>query len=230
MIFFAIFIFEIILLFILSKKLIKSIFLTLFKISKNHTMAINIMAIIFLPGTIVHELAHLFSAGMMLVYVGEIKVWPEIEGNTVKLGSVQVGKTDPFRQTIIGVAPVIAGILSIIGILYFAQLATGFIWWQVFLGLYLIFEISNTMFSSKRDIEGIIGFIVGIFITILLILIVLYFFNPTFLQNIWLWVNKQNFDPLVKLFKLGSIYMLVPLLLDLVIITLTTPFKLHYFS
>ncbi len=225
MIFFAAFIIEIIILFVLSKKLIKSIFLILFKITNNHTTVVNIMAIIFLPGTIAHELAHLLTAGIMLVHVGEMKVLPEIEDDRVKLGSVQVGKTDPFRQTLIGVAPVIGGILTIIGILYFAQSANKFIWWQDLIGLYLIFEISNTMFSSKRDIEGTIGFIIGIIVAALLIIGLLYFIKPIILQNVWLWINKQNLVSVVKFFKLGSIYMLVPLLLDLIIIALTKPYR-----
>lgn len=97
MIFFILFAIEMILLFFLSKRLIKSLSLALFRITKSHSAVINTLAIIFLPGTIFHELSHLLTAGVLLVPVGEIKALPEIEKSGVKLGSVQIGKADPFR-------------------------------------------------------------------------------------------------------------------------------------
>src|SRR5688572_24943167 len=121
MVFFIIFVLEFILLFFLSKRLIRALSLTIFKITKSQNVVINTLAVIFLPGTIFHELAHLLTAGVLLVPVGEISVIPEIEENGVKLGSVQIGKVDPFRLTIVGVAPVLLGLSAILGILYFAQ-------------------------------------------------------------------------------------------------------------
>ncbi len=232
MTFFLVFVLEILLLFFLSKKLIKSLSLILYKITNSQKVVVSTLAIIFLPGTIVHELAHLLTAGVMLVHVGEISVIPEIEdppaGGSVKLGSVQIGKVDPFRLTIIGVAPVILGMLSILGILYFAQSSSNLTWWQIVLGLYLIFEISNTMFSSKKDIQGTIGFVVGILVVFLIILTSLYFLRPLFLENIWLSLNNLNWIPVVNFFKTGCLYLLVPLILDFLIILLTKPFLRQY--
>src|SRR3989344_5994531 len=185
MFYLATFLLEFLLLFFLSKKLIKSLYLILFKISKSHKVVVNTLSIIFLPGTIMHELAHLLTAGVLLVPVGEMVVIPQIDGDGVKLGSVQIGKVDPFRLTIIGVAPVILGSLSILGLLYFTQIYLDFTWWKVLLGLYLIFEISNTMFSSKKDIEGTIGFVVAILIVGILLVSVLYFWKPLLITDIW---------------------------------------------
>lgn len=224
MIFFAAFILEIILLFFLSKRLIRALSISLFRITRNHTAVIHTLAIIFLPGTIIHELAHLLVAGIMLVPVGEISVLPEIEGDGVKLGSVQIGKVDPFRLTVIGVAPVLVGMSAILGILYFAQISSHSVWWQIVLGLYLIFEISNTMFSSKKDIIGTIGFVVAVLVLFIAILAVLYFWRPLILQNIWIYLNSQNLEPISKFFKLSSLYLLVPLVLDFLIILLASPF------
>ncbi len=219
---------EIVLLFFLSKKLIKALSITFYRIFKNHKAVVSALAVLFLPGTIVHELAHLLTAGIMLVPVGEISVLPEVEEGGVKLGSVQIGKVDPFRLTIVGVAPVLLGMLSILGILYFAQTSQNLSWWQIILGLYLIFEISNTMFSSKKDIEGTIGFVVAILVVILLVVGTLYFWKPQLLQDIWLYLNSQNLEAVSKFFRLSSLYLLVPLTLDLLIILLTTPFRKHY--
>ena len=82
---------------------------------------------------------------------------PKIEGKNIKLGSVQVAGCDPFRRFLIGVAPVITGtalIFLTLGI--FQKLGYGFGWWAALLVYYLIFQIGNTMFSSRRDLEGAI--------------------------------------------------------------------------
>lgn len=225
MIFFLVFLLEFILLFFLSKRLIKALSLTFYRIFKTHTGVVNALAVLFLPGTIIHELAHLLTAGVMLVPVGEISVLPEIEESGVKLGSVQIGKVDPFRLTIVGVAPILVGIFTILGILYFSQISSSLVWWQIVLGLYLIFEISNTMFSSKKDIEGTIGFVVGILIVTIAAIAVLHFWRPLLLQNIWIFLVNLNWEPAIKFFRLSSFYLAVPLILDFLIILFTTPFR-----
>lgn len=213
-----------ILLFFFSKKIIRSISQVLFRFTKNHKVVVNILAIIFLPGTIFHELSHLLAAGLMLVPVGELKALPEIEGETVKLGSVQIAKVDPFRLTIIGVAPVIFGMLSILGILYYAQDTKNLNWWQILIGLYFIFEFANTMFSSKKDVEGTAIFVGLLSILTISLILALYFINPTLLSNFWIYINSLNLTPLSNFFKLGSLYLLVPLSLDLLIIFLANIF------
>lgn len=225
MIFLSLFILEIIILFFLSKKLIRALSITFYRIFKSHQTVVNALAILFLPGTIVHELAHLLTAGIMLVPVGEISVLPEVEGESVKLGSVQIGKVDPFRLTIVGVAPILVGMSIILGILYFAQISQGIVWWQIVLGLYLIFEISNTMFSSKKDIMGTIGFVVAILAVIIALIAVLYFWRPLILQNTWIYLTQLKWKPISDFLKRSSLYLLVPLILDFLIILLTKPLR-----
>lgn len=220
MIYFLIFIIELIILFYLSRKLINSLARIFFRLTRNHQAVVNILAIIFLPGTILHELAHLLFAGIMLVPVGEINVLPVVEEAGVKLGSVQIGKTDPLRRIIVGVAPVLFGMLAILSVFYLIQGSDHFIWWQIVLALYLVFEIGNTMFSSKKDLEGTIGFVVAIAIVALVVLTILYFINPGILQNIWLYINKLNFGSVVGLFKSASIYLGIPIVLDILVITI----------
>lgn len=218
MVYFLIFLLELGLLFYFSKKLIKSLFLVILKITNSHKALVNILAILFLPGTIIHELSHLLVAGVMLIPVGEISVLPEVGGDGVKLGSVQIGKSDPVRRILIGVAPVLLGVLIIIGILYFINLK---IWWQVLLGLYLIFEIGNTMFSSKKDLAGLLGFILAILLVGILALGALYFLRPLLLINIWIKLNSADLTLVENFFKKGAVYLLIPLILDLIIIIFT---------
>ncbi len=217
MIYFLIFILELGLLFYLSKKLINTLAGLIYKIFKTHSAVVHTLAIIFLPGTIIHELSHLLVAGVLFIPVGELSVLPEIEEKGVKLGSVQIGHSDPLRRIIVGVAPVLVGILSIIGILYFIHTGNSFIWWQAILALYLVFEIGNTMFSSRKDLEGIIGFS-AILLVGLLALGILYSLRPLLIQNIWISLNRSDLTGVLNFFKQAVIYLGVPLALDLIMI------------
>lgn len=119
------------------------------------------IAIVFLPGTFIHELSHLIFAKLLGVQTGEFSIWPSLQENGAKLGSVQVAKTDLFRRSLIGIAPLIVGTAIIIGLIWLVVSQNLISDYKVLalIGL-LIFQISNTMFSSKRDLEGVWLFIV----------------------------------------------------------------------
>lgn len=219
MIYFLIFAFELILLFILSQKLIKALAKIIYKFTRSHRVTVHTLAIIFLPGTIIHELAHLLFAGVMLVPLGELSVLPEIEEKGVKLGRMQIGQTDPLRRMVIGVAPVLLGMILIFSIFFLVKIGVS-PWWQVFLALYFIFQIGNTMFSSRKDLEGVVGFL-AIVAALAMVLVVLYFFNQALIQQIWLWLNTLDLEVVSNFFKTASIYLILPVLLDLSIILLT---------
>ncbi len=220
MFYFLLFFSELVLLFILSKKLIQSLVQLIYRFTKSHRVVVHSLAILFLPGTIVHELAHLLFAGIMLVPVGELSVLPEIEERGVKLGSVQIGHCDPFRRTIIGVAPVLLGLILIFAI--FLLVKIGFSpWWQVILALYFIFQIGNTMFSSKKDVEGSIIFLILVVVLTVIISLIIYFLAPTLWQSIWNNISNINFEFSINFFKQASVYLIIPVSLDLIIIFLT---------
>lgn len=227
MLYFLLFVFEFVLLFFLSKKLVDSLAKLIFKLTKSHTAVVKILAIIFLPGTIIHELAHLLFAGITMVPVGEMSVVPEIEEHGVRLGSVQIGKTDPFRRALIGVAPVLFGLFCIASVFIFIPLGQSTTpLWQTILALYLIFELGNTMFSSKKDLEGMLVFIGTFLVLVISITALAYFLKPDLLQSFWVYLNSVNLDFTANYFKLVDTYLLVPLVLDLLIILLTHPFRL----
>ncbi len=227
MLYILLFIFEFVLLFFLSKKLVNSLARLFYRLTRSHTAVVKILAIIFLPGTIIHELAHLLFAGVTMVPVGEMSVVPEIGDKEVRLGSVQIGQTDPFRRALVGVAPIIFGLFCIASVFIFLPLGKASTpLWQTILGLYLIFEVGNTMFSSKKDLEGMIVF-VGTFLVLMLALVaVFYFLNPALLQNFWGYLSSVNIGFASNYFKAASTYLLFPLVLDLLIILLTKPFRL----
>lgn len=219
MFYFLAFFSELILLFFLSRKLVNCLAQIIYKFTRSHRAVVHILAILFLPGTILHELAHLLFAGVMMVPVGELNVVPEIEESGVKLGSVQIAKTDPFRRMIVGVAPVILGMILIFAIFLLVKIGVA-PWWQVILALYFIFEISNTMFSSKKDIEGSILFVVLILALSVVILAALYFLNPILLQNTLSYMNQLNHEFIVQFFKLADMYLIAPIVLDLLVVLL----------
>ena len=217
MIYFLLFVLELGLLFFVSKKLINSLAKTFFKFNFSHKTVVHILAILFLPGTILHELAHLLVAGVLLTPVGELSVLPEVEGESVKLGSVQIGKVVRFMMSLVGGATVIFGVVAILFILSFFNFS---VWWQAILGLYLIFEIGNSMFSSKKDLEGVIWFLASILVISILSAVTLYIASPMTFQNILMFFNSLDLDGVIKFLKQANIYLLIPLVLDLFVIFL----------
>lgn len=141
-------------------------------ITRSHKVTIHLLSILFLPGVIVHELAHWITAGMLGVHTGEIEFMPKIEGSHVKLGSVAIASTDPFRRFFIGVAPILVGMLVLLGMYVFFfpdfQFVLGI---KGIMYLYILFEVGNTMYSSSKDMEGALGFFVLSAFVILVLLV-----------------------------------------------------------
>lgn len=116
------------------------------------------VAILLLPGTLIHELSHWLVAELLRVPTGKLELLPQIEtNNRVRLGSLQIAQTDPFRRTLIGLAPLFMGltVLFLIGN-QFPQIG-----WPPTLGInlknlalfYGVLVVANTMFSSQKDLE-----------------------------------------------------------------------------
>ncbi len=130
--------------------------------------------VLLLPGILIHELSHWLAAKLLGVRTGKISLWPsKSRGNQMRMGSVRVARTDPFRASLIGVAPLISGSLAILiigqlilGLGDLREVLPGGEWGQVWesllaylktpdfwLWLYLIFAISNAMLPSETDRE-----------------------------------------------------------------------------
>lgn len=150
---------------------------------------IYLYSFIFLPGVIIHELSHLFFATFLGVPTGKIEIFPTIEpGNPeIKLGYVQIAKTDFLRRSLIGAAPTIVGIVAIYAIadINFSYLLSPtnnlFEYFSTALPklfpltltnsifLYMIFVIASTMFTSRQDRDA--WPVLGIFLAIAGILV-----------------------------------------------------------
>lgn len=135
-----------------------------------------IYTIIFLPGTILHELSHWLMAELLGVGTGEITILPDfddkLEGDREKLGSVQTAKTGPLRSFLIGAAPFITG-LSVLFVLGSLLLQGGWFLWQYALIFYGIIVVGSSMLLSREDRRS------WPFIAILVtILVVIYYALP----------------------------------------------------
>ena len=143
---------ELIILYFLSRRLTQNLYIAVFLLTKSRAVAISFLSILFFPGTVIHELAHLFTAEVLGVRTGGLTLVPEgIEQKEVRTGSVSISQSDPIRRAIIGIAPVFVGLGALGVIFYFLPQLT----FPLILPLYyLLFAVSNTMFSSAEDLEG----------------------------------------------------------------------------
>lgn len=156
---------ELLFLYFLSDRLTKTIYTLLFFIFRNKYVTVGILTFIFLPGTVIHELAHLLTAEILRVPTGDISFTPKIvaiENNkqAVEAGHVTHAATDPLRRFLIGIAPLVWGLgalVVLIGVFQHYLTQSVYLQQQVLLlaGIgYLLFAVSNNMFSSRKDMEG----------------------------------------------------------------------------
>ena len=166
--------FELIVIFFLSRHLLRVMYTLLLVILRSKSVVIGLVTFLYLPGTVIHELAHLIVAEVLRVRTGEISFTPIVEkledGSTeVRTGHVKIAESDPIRRYLIGLAPLPFGLFFLFLCIwifnyFFPQITD----WKLQAGFvaligYLLFAISNNMFSSRVDLEGFI-FLVPIFL------------------------------------------------------------------
>ena len=202
---------QLVTIFFLSKKVSGFIYRLLFSLTKSKKVAGYLFAILFAPGTFIHELSHFIVAAVLLVPVGNISVIPKIYDDEIRLGSVPIAKTDPLRRFLIGIAPFIVGIFIL---LYSLLLAINFNllsdWRIILVIICLNFEIANTMFASKKDLEG--AWIIFLIVFCSVIGVELIKINSGFDARILL--PERIIDLLIE----ANIYILIPLFIDLSIV------------
>lgn len=171
------------------------------------------MSFLFLPGTFIHEVSHALMATLLMVPVGKMELIPKLTDNNLKLGSVEIGKTDPIRRILIGTAPFLFGTTIIIGTFFYASQNNLFSH-QLFVIVisYIVFEIGNTMFSSKKDMEGALEVIIALFV-IAIIFYVVGFRLPSLNPEV-IFSNEIS----LQTFQKASLYLAAPIGVDIVLI------------
>lgn len=177
------------LLFFLSRKLLRTFHLFFRRLTGNQNTATEILTWLFLPGTIIHELSHFLVATILFVPTGRMEFTPIIEEERVKAATIEVAKTDPLRRALIGLGPIIVGLTILFTSLYwyYDKFGAGFELPEAFLLAYIIFQITNTMYLSKEDAEGLFALVASILFIALSATVFLYWrgvefpiFRPAF--------------------------------------------------
>jgi hypothetical protein len=136
-------------------------------VSNSPDAAMYASYIAFLPGIVLHELSHWLAAQLLGVRAWGISLWPKrAKGRQIYYGSVRIERVDALRQSLIGLAPFIAGGLAMF---LFTSVGLGVmpmtvpksfddlrIYWAVAdapLWVYLTFAVSNAMMPSSSDRE-----------------------------------------------------------------------------
>jgi len=141
-------------------------------ITRDASFSIVIFQLIFFPGVLLHEASHYLMAKIMRVKTGGFSVFPRaLPGGKLQLGYVETIRSDNFRDSLIGAAPLIAGIIFVAftaiykldmrilwdtlrnGQLNLFWMGLGFLpsvkdFWFWF---YLVFTVSSTMMPSESD-------------------------------------------------------------------------------
>jgi hypothetical protein len=167
---------ELIAIFFVSQLVVKNLFRFFLLVFRNHTVSMSLVTAILFPGTVIHELSHLFTAEVLGVRTGKLTLIPESLEGHIKAGSVEISQTDPFRRYIIGLAPTLIGVPTLAVISWWINTLIPFVWASVQSGTlfgdsnfyllifaaYLLFTISNTMFSSPQDLKDFLPFAITI--------------------------------------------------------------------
>lgn len=134
-----------------------------------HKATVIVWSIIFLPGTIIHELSHFLFAILTGARTGKIEIFPEFldddqddgENKNVTLGYVQTQRLNPLQGFLVGTAPFLVGIALMA---WLAQLIRANFdlaqYPAVFMLGYLFFTITNSFFPSWSDIKQTIPLVI----------------------------------------------------------------------
>ena len=174
---------------ILQRGLHREIQAVFLLITRRPEMAVALFSLLFFPGVLIHEASHYLMAKLIGVPTGRVSLIPQsLEGNRLRLGFVETGKTDILRDALIGMAPLLAGGLFVAyaGIVRLDllsvwdgiasgntdaaldSLAASFAMPDFWLWFYLMVTISSTMFPSPSDrrawlpVALIVALIVGL--------------------------------------------------------------------
>jgi hypothetical protein len=121
------------------------------------------------PGTVLHELAHLIACKVLLVPTGRVALFNPSQGpdGSVTLGYVEHYQSDTWRSAVVGMAPLLLvpplllgiSILLLGGQVIHEPLAalTGAAWWRVALWAYIAISTAQGTFPSPGDHVPVAG-------------------------------------------------------------------------
>jgi hypothetical protein len=126
------------------------------RVFKNTWLVNSCIALIYFPGTVVHELSHFIAAIVAFLKVRDLHVLPEWDHKSIKLGHVTYEKADPIRGILVGISPLFGATLLFWALYQFEVFPHESIVISIAVG-YLVFSVSSTMFSSKQDLVDLVA-------------------------------------------------------------------------
>ena len=207
----------------LQRLLHREIQIILYLITRNRQLTIALFSMLFFPGVLLHELSHFLMAKILGVRTGRFSLIPQsLKSGQLQLGYVETEQSDIVRDSLIGLAPIIAGTLFI-AFAGVTRLRLDALWhvlsngqaelfWMglkllptvpdFFLWFYLTFAISSTMLPSESDRHAWLP--LGLWVAALLVLAILAGAGTWMLDNL-----APILDPLLRsvalLFALSNI-------------------------
>lgn len=212
--YFALFNVLILILFLISRQLTSEIYLFTYQLTNKERISTSFLAFLFFPGVVIHELSHYLCAKLLGVQTGKISLLPKREGEYVKLGSVSVVKSNIVKEFLIGIAPLFVGIFIILSAVYFMlQDFSSFNILKIVLSIYVIFVVSNTMYASRKDFQAALPFMTAIIMVGIASFIVGVRLPDVSVE--WL----PDID-MIRIFYMGSLYLGIPIVVDIIFILL----------
>ena len=162
------------------------------RLSGDMNVAVMVYYLLMFPGIVLHELSHYLMARLLGMQVGRFALGPKKRRNAIELGSVTVSSGGTLRDSLVGLAPFLAGtaVLLLISYYVFDVAALGEAWrtagwagvwdelggiWHVadfWLWAYVIFVVSNSMTPSEADRQPWV--LAGIYLGIALLVVWLF--------------------------------------------------------
>lgn len=220
---------------VLQRSLHREIQAVFLIITRSPNLTIGVFSLLFFPGVFLHELSHLVMAKLLGVHTGKFSLLPQVmPDGRLQLGYVEAASSDYFRDSLVGVAPLISGIVFI-AFAANSYLHLTILWdtlrnaqWSLFLmGLqalptvpdfwvwfYGTFAVSTTMMPSESDRHAWLP--LGLVSVILLVVAILAGAGPWMLLNIAPAFNQ--FLRVTALILLVSIIVHIILILPLMLI------------
>ena len=157
-------------------------------VTRNGQLTVGLFSILVFPGVFLHELSHFLMAKLLQVRTGKFSLIPAtLPNGRLQMGYVETERTDVFRDSLVGAAPLIVGSLFVafVGI---NRMELDLLWNvyykygnlelllkgigaipslpDFYLWFYLAFAVSSTMMPSESDRHAWVQ--LGAWVTVLL--------------------------------------------------------------
>jgi hypothetical protein len=100
----------------LKRQIYENTVLLVFAYTKSPRRAYMAYFLAMLPGIFVHEAAHWLVARLLGLRPGKFRLWPQVVKNHLRLGSITARSGGVWKDSLVGLAPFLAGSLLAVGI------------------------------------------------------------------------------------------------------------------